>query len=190
MAAPYYLIGSVLATIAAGLFTTLDTESGSPAWIGYQALGGIGIGVCFNIPVIITQAIVKGSDVAPATAMVLCKLTASIADSMRECTSELTRVTVFQSIGGTAVFTAAQAIFQNRLLQKLQETAPDVEPYAVIAAGANNLQKTFRQTQVAGIRQAYIVGLHDAFILSIAIAGVAAVVGITQPWRRWPKSQT
>jgi len=52
---------------------TLQPESNSSAWIGYQALAGIGIGLCFNVYIIITQNIVQSDDVATATAIILCK---------------------------------------------------------------------------------------------------------------------
>jgi len=70
---PFLLLGGVLTSIACGLMMTLQPESNSSAWIGYQALAGIGIGLCFNVYIIITQNIVQSDDVATATAIILCK---------------------------------------------------------------------------------------------------------------------
>lgn len=75
MHAPFYVFGGLVSTIAAGLFITLEANTGHSAWIGYQALAGIGIGACLNIPIIATQAIIPPEDVAPATAIILCKST-------------------------------------------------------------------------------------------------------------------
>lgn len=70
---PLLIIGTVGGTIGAGLLYTLSTTSTSSQWIGYQALAGLGMGFAFQIPVISAQAVVAPTDLASATAMVLCK---------------------------------------------------------------------------------------------------------------------
>ena len=70
---PFLILGGILSTVATGLMMTLNSHSSSSAWIGYQALAGIGLGLCFNVYIIIIQNIVKPEDVATATAMMLCK---------------------------------------------------------------------------------------------------------------------
>ena len=70
---PFLIVGSVLTTVAAGMLTTLQIHSGSSVWIGYQAIGGIGLGLCLTTPIMVTQRISKPEDIAPATAVVLCK---------------------------------------------------------------------------------------------------------------------
>lgn len=52
---------------------TLEPESNHSYWIGYQVLAGIGLGLCFNVYIIIIQNIVKPEEVATATAILLCK---------------------------------------------------------------------------------------------------------------------
>ena len=69
---PFMIAGSALGTVGAGLLYTLSPTSSSSAWIGYQALAGLGIGLCLQIPVIAAQATVAPSDLASATAMILC----------------------------------------------------------------------------------------------------------------------
>lgn len=68
---PYLFLGTVGATIGAGLLYTLDINSTSSQWIGYQALTGLGVGIAFQVPIIATQALSKPSDLSSATAMVL-----------------------------------------------------------------------------------------------------------------------
>ena len=70
---PFMIIGGIVSTIATGLLLTLEKDSSHSAWIGYQALEGIGLGLCFNVPIIVTQRITKPEEVGPATAIVLCK---------------------------------------------------------------------------------------------------------------------
>ena len=70
---PFLISGGIISTVATGLMTTLQPNSGHAAWIGYQALAGIGLGLCFNVYIIIVQNIVKPDEIATATAILLCK---------------------------------------------------------------------------------------------------------------------
>jgi hypothetical protein len=73
VAAPYMTIGSVLVTIAAGLLFTLDIGTSTGKWVGYQLLAGFGYGVALQVPVVVAQAFAKPSDIAPVTAIIICK---------------------------------------------------------------------------------------------------------------------
>jgi MFS transporter, DHA2 family, glioxin efflux transporter len=74
---PFLIAGSALGTIGSGLLYTLSTTSSSSAWIGYQALAGLGIGLSLQVPIISAQAVAAPEDLSSATAMVLCKLLSS-----------------------------------------------------------------------------------------------------------------
>ena len=145
---PIMAVGSVLATVGAGLIYTLEIDSGSGKWIGYQALLGIGLGLIFQIPVIVAQAIVKPSDLSSASAMML----------------------FFQTIGGAIWISAAQAGFTNKMLKQLPVTAPGVNPGLVISTGATELRNVFDAADIAGILEAYMDGIKVTFAISIACA--------------------
>lgn len=68
---PFLLFGAALSAIGSGLLYTLDVNTGSGKWIGYQLLTGIGIGWCFQVPVVTAQASVSPQDLPSVTAMVL-----------------------------------------------------------------------------------------------------------------------
>jgi MFS transporter, DHA2 family, glioxin efflux transporter len=70
---PFLIIGAILTAVGCGMLTTLEVNSGSAEWIGYQILTGIGEGLCLNVPIIVTQRIADPKDVPVATAVVLCK---------------------------------------------------------------------------------------------------------------------
>lgn len=72
---PFLLAGAALTAIGSGLLYTLEINTGSGKWIGYQLLAGIGIGWCFQVPVVTAQASVKPEDLPSVTAMVLSRLT-------------------------------------------------------------------------------------------------------------------
>lgn len=70
------MVGSAaVATIAAGLIYTFDIGTGSGKWIGYQILAGFAWGAGFQVPMIAVQGRSEESDLAAATAILLCKST-------------------------------------------------------------------------------------------------------------------
>ncbi|TVY53300.1 MFS gliotoxin efflux transporter gliA [Lachnellula cervina] len=165
---PFLIIGGILTTISVGLLMTLQPESDHSYWIGYQVLAGVGLGLCFNVYIIIIQNIVKPEEVATATAILLCKDPASTK----------------RSLGGALVVSAAQSLFQNELLNTLAVKSPNVSPAAVFSTGATDIQKTFSKSDLPGINSSYMKGLHMAFALAIPMAGAATLVAIGQNWFR------
>jgi hypothetical protein len=71
---PFILAGGILTTIGTGLIYTLQVASKSSHWIGYQVIAGFGIGLAFQIPMIVAQSICELSEVSHVTAITLCKL--------------------------------------------------------------------------------------------------------------------
>jgi len=68
---PFMIVGPVLAAIGTGLLSTFDLDTGIGKWLGFQVLTGIGIGICFQQPMIAVQAALPMSDVATGTAMIV-----------------------------------------------------------------------------------------------------------------------
>ncbi len=151
---PIMAVGSVLASVATGLIYTFQIDSGSGKWIGYQSLLGIGVGLIFQIPVIVAQANVRPSDLSSASAIIL----------------------FFQTIGGAIWISAAQAGFTNKMLHRLPVTAPGVNPSLVLATGATELRNVFHADQISGILDAYMDGIRVTFAISIACACVTALL--------------
>lgn len=71
---PFLLIGGILSTVGAGLIYTLQVGSKSSHWIGFQVVTGLGIGLGFQIPMIVAQSVCEPSEVSHVTAITLCKL--------------------------------------------------------------------------------------------------------------------
>lgn len=73
IATPYMVVSSVIVTIASGLLYTLDVGTSTGKWIGFQILAGFGYGLALQVPVVIAQAFAAPSDMAPTTAIIVCK---------------------------------------------------------------------------------------------------------------------
>ena len=165
---PFLLVGSVLATVGAGLLYTLDIGTSSSHWIGYQALSGIGIGISIQVPMIANQSFVKMTQISSVTAITL----------------------FFQTIGGALFVSAGQTAWANRLITRLPVTAPTVDPALVIATGATQLRHVFSEEQIAGILVAYMDGLKLTFALVIALAGVTVPIAMAARWKNIKPSAT
>lgn len=158
---PFLLLGGILNAIGSGLLYTLDIETTTGKWIGYQIVAGVGIGFGIQTSIIVGQASVSNADLSTATAMIL----------------------FFQTIGGAFFVQGGQSAFTNKLLKTLPNTAPGVDPQLVLNTGASNLRSAFHGDQLAGILEAWLKGQRDAYILAIVLGAIAFVVACTAPWK-------
>lgn len=67
---PPAILGSCIMAAGAGLLTTLSASTPSSAWIGYQALYGLGMGLSFQAPNLAAQTVLPARDVPVGTALV------------------------------------------------------------------------------------------------------------------------
>lgn len=158
--APLMVMGSSIATIGAGMIYTFSVDSKSAVWIGYQALVGFGIGLCFQTPIMAASAMAAREDVSSTSAIML----------------------FFSTTGGAIFVSAATSAFDNQLVKSLAIHAPDLNPAKVIATGATALRATFSAEQLTGILAAYMDALRVQFILVIALAGCATLISLAAPW--------
>ena len=150
------VLGSVLTTVGAGVIYTLDINSSSSEWIGYQVIAGIGTGLSIQVPIIVVQSTAAPSDVSSVTAIVL----------------------FFQTLTGAIFISVAQVLFANRLLKEVAVNVPGVSPGQVVATGATELRKVFTPEQIPAILRSYMAGLKDAYILAIALGCVAVCLAV------------
>ncbi|KAJ6784155.1 hypothetical protein PWT90_04185 [Aphanocladium album] len=160
VAAPYMVVGSVIVTIASGLFFTLDIGTSTGKWVGFQILAGFGYGISFQVPVIVAQAFAAPSDIAPTTAIII----------------------FYRSVGGTLSLAAAQSGFVNQLVHKLAETAPNVNPTFVTATGATEVHRIFAGAELDGVLRGYAWGIKVVFAITIATCGLALPFSLCNRW--------
>lgn len=154
---PLLVLGHSLTCISCGLISTLHEGSDVAHYVGYQIIGGVGVGLSAQLAVIVCQQIVEPDDLAIANALAL----------------------FFQFMGGAVFLSTAQSIFQNRLLQALSHELPEISPQVIIAAGATRLHTVLSAEQIGRGIHSYLVGLNGTFILGVSLAGFGAVVGIS-----------
>ncbi|EEP78531.1 predicted protein [Uncinocarpus reesii 1704] len=150
------IAASALVTIGSGLIYTFEIDTPTGKWIGYQILMGTGAGLAIQVPVIVNQALVEPPDLASITA-----------------------ITMFLQTMGAAIWvSASQAGWVNKLLDRLPQVAPNVNPELVVATGAAELHKVFQGDDLQGVLIAYMDGLKVVFLLCIAISAVSFVASL------------
>ncbi|CAI7591796.1 unnamed protein product [Penicillium manginii] len=159
---PFLLAGAALAAIGSGLLYTLEINTGSGKWIGYQLLTGIGIGWCFQVPVVTAQASVKPEDLPSVTAMVL----------------------TVQTIGGSLFVSAGQSAMVNVLLNVLRGETSTVDASKVAMTGATELREVFSSEQMSFILGAYMQGLQAAFLVAVIASCLATVACMGIQWKK------
>ena len=68
---PFMIASTIVASIGMGVLSTLKPDSGSPTWIGYEALFGLGIGAGLMQMVLIAQTVLSDDDIATGTATLI-----------------------------------------------------------------------------------------------------------------------
>ena len=157
---PIMAAGTIISTVGAGLCTTLEVDSSSSKWIGYQAMCGLGLGFGFQLPFIAVQTALPRSDIPVATAI----------------------VTFAQNLSSAVLVAIGQTVFQNRLLANVQQFAPAADPQAVIHAGAANLDQHFSSDVLPGIVHAYSAAATESFYVATAIAALSIIGLVRLEW--------
>lgn len=148
---PFMLLSSVLMSIGAGLLSTLEVDSGSPKWIGYQALFGAGVGFGMQQTLIAVQTALPAKDIPIAVA---CQM-------------------FFQTLGGALFISVAQNVFTNQLIKNLAAVVPDLDASIVRMTGATELKTVIEQRFLPGVLTAYNLTLTQVFYVSVATATVS-----------------
>jgi hypothetical protein len=159
------ILGSIMATTAAGLIYTLSEVSRPAEWIGYQILAGLGIGLCFQAPIMAGQALAEPKAVPVVTALLMFS----------------------QTLGGALTVSASQAAFGNELLASLRKNASGVSPSQILAMGATEVWG-LHPNEISQVVRAYMDGLQVSFIFVIGLFGVSVLASLWTPWTNIKKN--
>ena len=161
---PFMIAGMALFTIGCGLLSTLSPSSSTGMWFGYEIVAGVGLGMCLQVSfssnkqklidklsIIAVQTVVHMRDVPVATALVM----------------------FFQQLGGAIFIAIGQAVFQNKLIPKMEAINPSLRPIEIVSAGATGLKSLVNPDQLPAVLDAYAKSLNSTFDVAITMAGMA-----------------
>ncbi|KAL8666226.1 MAG: hypothetical protein Q9168_007534 [Polycauliona sp. 1 TL-2023] len=163
---PFMLISSVFVSLGTGFITTFKPDTNHSAWIGFQALFGLGSGLGMNQPLMAAQTVLPLDDVSIGTALVIFG----------------------QTLGGAIFVSAAQNVFTNELLSNLARSLPEINPELVLSAGATALRSVIEgqglgQEAVKRAAEAYSGALVKAFQMATGLACVTIIGAVGMEWR-------
>ena len=92
-------------------------------------------------------------------------------------------------LGGALSIPAAQSGFVNKMIKTLARTAPDVNPFQVIATGATQIRREFPAEAVPGIIEAYMEGVKIAFIVVTSLSALACIFAFCMDFRPLPANR-
>ncbi|PLN81697.1 putative efflux pump antibiotic resistance protein [Aspergillus taichungensis] len=157
---PFMMLSPVFMATGAGLLSTMTPETGHPAWIGYQAIYGMGVGLGLQQSVLVIQAVLPTSDTPTGTAMVMFA----------------------QNFGGSIFVSVAQNVFQNKLFANLAAKVPDIDARLVVTAGATMLRKAVPSDAIPTVVRLYSDAITEAFYIAVAMGALAIVGALPVQW--------
>lgn len=157
---PLAILGSCIMAAGAGLLTTLSASTPSSAWIGYQALYGLGMGLSFQAPNLAAQTVLPAPDVPVGTALMFFA----------------------QLLGATVFVSVAENVLAGELVRRLA-SLPGFDSRLVTQGGATallaGLPAGLRETALA----AYNEALRSVFRIGLVLACLAVLGMVGLEWR-------
>ncbi|KAI1404519.1 putative MFS aflatoxin efflux pump [Hypoxylon fuscum] len=157
---PTMLVGTCIMSVGAGLLTTLQLDTGTGKWIGYQILYGFGMGMCFQAPNLAAQTVLPTKDVTVGTSLVFF--------------SQLLAGSIFLSVG--------QNVLDTQLLNRLSGL-PGFLPSMIEDNGATTLSSSLPPELLGPILVAYNEALRQVFILGLCLSCLTMLGSAAMEWR-------
>lgn len=80
-----------------------------------------------------------------------------------------------QTFGGSVFVSAAQNVFTNRLLSKIQSIAPGIDRSAILLSGATSVKDIVPVDLLHAVRAACSDAITRTFMLSVIMAALSAL---------------
>lgn len=157
---PPMILSSIVTPIGMGLISTWAPDTGHARWIGYQVIAGVGIGLGMQSPILAAQTVLAKADVPLGTAL----------------------VTFGQTLGGTLFISAANNLFDSRLLSGLS-TIPGLTPDLIISSGASNLRQMVSPELLPAVLDRYNNALRGPFYLATGLAAATILGSLAMEWK-------
>jgi EmrB/QacA subfamily drug resistance transporter len=158
---PFMLTSSVLMAIGAGLLSTLEVDSGSPKWIGYQFIFGAGVGFGMQQTLVAVQTVLPAEDIPIGTAIMMFT----------------------QTLGGALFISVGQNVFTNQLIKNLASIVPDLDASIVLRTGATELKNAIDPEYLSGVLAAYNQTLTQTFYVSVACGTMSIIGAVFVEWK-------
>ncbi|KAF7857944.1 hypothetical protein EAF04_009301 [Stromatinia cepivora] len=156
------ILGTAIATIGCGLISTLETDTTSAQWIGYEILSAAGFGIAIQQGFTAVQTVLPLEKIPIGTAAVVAS----------------------QSFGGAIFVSVGNTILQNQLKSSANNgQLQGIDIQAVLDAGATGFRSVVDADQLPALLVAYNGALQKVFIAAIPVTGLAFVSSLFLEWK-------
>ncbi|KAK5076895.1 hypothetical protein LTR64_005625 [Lithohypha guttulata] len=160
--APPAIAGCFIATIGAGLLATLQPNTTTATWAGFEALVSAGLGMAIQQGFSAVQATLPIHEVPIGTAAVVA------------C----------QSAGGAIFVSVGNTLLQNHLFDaNTANTIPGVNIRAVIELGATRFREFVPAESLPALLNLYNDALQAVFIAAVPLCGLALFCTLFMEWK-------
>lgn len=153
---PFMYVGVCMMSVGAGLLYTLEIDTPTAKWVGYQLLYGWGMGTSAQVPNIAAQTVLDKKDIPAGTALLFFA----------------------QLLGGTIFVSVGQNVLEGQLLKRFS-SIPGLSPDMIENNGATSLidlPESVKTTALIAynesLRYVFLVGLILVCLTSLGAAGM------------------
>ena len=157
---PFVYLTVLFMSVSTGLLTTLEPDSSSARWIGYQVL--FGAGAAFGIQTALTaaQTALPLEDIPIGTATVLFA----------------------ENLTGAIMVSVAQNVFTNQLAKNLKAKVPGIESSVVLGVGATQIKNEIPAEFYGEVLVAYNQALTETFYVGVGLSCCAVFGAVCLQW--------
>ena len=160
--APPAIIGCAISIGSSALLSTLQANTTTSKWIGFQILASVGLGIAIQEGFIAAQRVLPLHQLPMGTAA----------------------VTSFQSLGGAIFISIGNSIVQDGLINGIDAFAiPGVDIPTIISAGATEFRSLVSEAALPTLLRAYNHALQRALIAAVATSSLAFLTTFGLEWK-------
>jgi len=158
---PFMIAGACIMPIGCGLISTWSPNSGANAWIGYQVLAGIGMGMALQQPNIAAQTVLPRKDASMGVGLMI----------------------LGQTLGGAVFASVSQNVIDTQLVKNLMEhPITGLDPVAVVNTGATNLRKLVPAAELAEFLDLYNNAITRGLLVAVGCSAATIIGALMMEW--------
>lgn len=159
---PFMIIATTFLSICMGLLSTLDAETPIRYVLGYQVLGGIGLGCALQQTLVAAQTILPMKDIPIGVSLIV----------------------LAQTLGGTIALSAADAIYAGSLASSISNRFPEIDSSTVLNAGQGEIRHLVPAQDLSTVIDFTNDSIRKTWYLSAGLAAASIIGVLGMEWKR------
>ncbi|CAJ2512383.1 Uu.00g053980.m01.CDS01 [Anthostomella pinea] len=162
---PAMILSPSLLAVGQGLMSTLRVGEVSSHWIGYQVVGGLGLGIGMQAATLAAQAVLPLPDIPTGIAIMFFA----------------------QQLGGGIFTSVGQNLLSTYMVSHLRDV-PGVDASQVTSEGAVDLVNNVAPEYRLAVKEVYNQAIARIFLCAMGVALAAVLAGLCMEWKNIKKT--